>query len=438
MSGEGKPIYLISGEEFLVQKAADELVKQLVPDASVGLNLALMDGASPREIAQELATMPLFPGPKVVLVKDPEFLAPKKGRDDALARARDAWKANRRKEAARRILAIAARAGWGVAELDPGAPGAPSVEQWFAELNVDLAEADVHFLSEVAAFCREEGISAPESDVSVLVELLERGVPKGHSLVLAATALDGKNPLVTAAKAHGQHLVRGVSHSGKGRPSYKTLDLREAVDEFLRGTGKKLDPKAEEELKERVGGNMRTLQSELEKLASYVTGPRIGVEDVKLLVSHSREDEFGELQNAIQERNLALALAVIREAIAQEKHGLQLLPGVVNALRALLDGRERVAQHVKGPFRMSPREFESRVFPHIEREAKAAGRKVPHPYAAYKAAEAAAKYERAELIDALIACAEADMQLKSGGDSKLVLEALLVHAVPPRATSRGR
>ena len=127
-AGNGASLYLLAGEEFLVRKGADDLVKRLVPDASAGLNFAVMDGASPREVAQELATLPLFPGPKVVLVRDPEFLAPKKGRGDALGKARDAWKAGRRKEGARRLLALAARAGWGPSELDPSAPGAPSPE----------------------------------------------------------------------------------------------------------------------------------------------------------------------------------------------------------------------------------------------------------------------------------------------------------------------
>ena len=138
-AGKVAPLYLLWGEEFQVRKGADELVKTLVPDAAVGLNLVSLDAGSPREVAQELATMPLFPGRKVVLVRDPEFLAPKKGRGDALGKAREAWKAGKRKEGARRLLALAARAGWGVEQLDPGNPGAPSVEQWKDELNVDLA-----------------------------------------------------------------------------------------------------------------------------------------------------------------------------------------------------------------------------------------------------------------------------------------------------------
>jgi hypothetical protein len=94
------PIYLFWGEEFLVRREADALARTLVPDAAAGLNLAVLDAASPREIAAELMTLPLFPGRKVVVVRDPEFLAPKKGRVDALGKVREAWKAGRRKESA--------------------------------------------------------------------------------------------------------------------------------------------------------------------------------------------------------------------------------------------------------------------------------------------------------------------------------------------------
>ena len=44
------PVYLLWGEEFLVRKGADELVKRLLPDASAGLNFFVLDGASPREV----------------------------------------------------------------------------------------------------------------------------------------------------------------------------------------------------------------------------------------------------------------------------------------------------------------------------------------------------------------------------------------------------
>src|SRR5216684_671304 len=147
--GEEAPFYLVWGEEYLARKAADELVKALLPPELMSLNYSVLDAAGPREIVQDLATVPLFPGRKVVLVRDPEFLAPKKGRGDPLKRARDAWKAGKQKEGARRLLALAARAGWSLREIDPRSPSAVSVEDWKEELNVDLAQGTSRFCAKL-------------------------------------------------------------------------------------------------------------------------------------------------------------------------------------------------------------------------------------------------------------------------------------------------
>jgi DNA polymerase-3 subunit delta len=418
-AGKVAPLYLLWGEEYLVRKGADELVKALVPDASMGLNFAVLDAASPREVAQELATLPLFPGRKVVLVRDPEFLAPKKGRGDALGKAREAWKAGKRKEGARRLLALAARAGWGVDQLDPSAPGAPSVEQWKEELDVDLAEADVTFLKEAAAFCRDERITAPEGDASALLELFQKGLPRGHALVLAASDVDAKSPLLKLAKDDGRLVERKVA------ARHKDLDLSEIAQEFLAPFKKKLGRGALEQLKERIGGNIRLLQSELEKLAVYAEGATIEAADVALLVHHAREEEYFELSEALQKRDLKGALGYAEDAMGQGTHALQLLGAVASIVRGLLENHERLGQYAKGSPPRSFDEFKSRIFPKIEQEAKSAKGRAPHPYAAFLSMQAAARYERRELLRALVACAEADLELKSSASGKLVIERLL-------------
>ncbi|HME92276.1 MAG TPA: DNA polymerase III subunit delta, partial [Myxococcaceae bacterium] len=111
-AGDEAPFYLIWGEEYLARKAAEQLVKALLPLNLMSLNYSVLDAVGPAEVAQDLATLPLFPGRKVVLVRDPDFLAPKKTRGDPLKRARDAWKSGKQREGARRLLALAARAGW--------------------------------------------------------------------------------------------------------------------------------------------------------------------------------------------------------------------------------------------------------------------------------------------------------------------------------------
>ena len=414
-----RPVYLVIGEEFLARKSADELVRALVPDASAGLNFAILDGGSPKEIAQELATMPLFPGRKVVLVRDPEFIAPKKGRAQPLGKALEAWRAGRKKEAARRVLALAARAGWGADQLDPTAPGGPGIEAWSEELNVELADADLQFLKEVAAFCKDERITAPESDVGALLNLFERGVPDGHALVIAATEVDAKNPLVKLAADQGELVERKIA------AKLDKLDIGELAAEVLSPLGKKLGAQAEKLLKDRVGANMRLLQSELEKLAVYAEGKEIKPADVELLVAHAREEEYFDLARALQERNLAAAQKYVDEAFAQGVHGLQILGAIASIVRGLIENRERLARLGDGPPPRNPGDFERRFYPAIEREALELGKKAPHPFAAFKSFEAASRYGRKELLDSLVACAEADLALKSSANGKLVIERLL-------------
>jgi DNA polymerase-3 subunit delta len=410
---DASPVYLLWGEEYLVRKGAEALVDKLVPDAAAGLNLVTGDGLSPREIASELATLPLFPGRKVVLVRDPEWLAPKKGRTDALGKSKEAWKANRRKEAARRVLAVAARAGWGPKELDPADPDA-----WERELGIALSSPDLQFLKEVSEFCLAEGLVAPQGDESALIELISKGAGKGQILVIASTELEAKSPFVKLVKDKGTFIERKVA----GR--LKDLDLTEFAAETLEPYGKKLGPGSLEKLKDRVGGNFRLLASELNKLAVYTEAPVITVRDVELLVGHAREEEYLELSDALQKRDYDASMKYLQEAIAQGSAPLQLLGAITSIVRTLLMNHERMMALSEGKPPRNYSDFQKRVFPQIEAEAKAAKTRIPHPYAAFMGMQAAAGYGRKVLLTGLESCAESDLALKFGGD-ELVLERLV-------------
>jgi DNA polymerase-3 subunit delta len=416
-AGNESPVYLLWGEEFLVRKAASRLLEKLVPQGAQDLNCVVLDAAAPREIAAELATFPMFGGRKVVFLRDPEFLAPKKGRADALGRAREAWKTGRRKEAARRVLSIAARAGWGVAELDPTASGAPKADDWERELGVVLADLDRQFLKDVQAFCVAENITAPSSDDTVLNEWLAKEPAKGQVLVIACSELETKSAFVKAVKASGTFLEFKVASR------LKDVELDEFVAEALAPHGKKLGPKALDVLKDRVGANFRLLASELEKLALHSSAPTITVKDIELLVGHAREEEWLELSDAIQKRSLEAALKYLDEALGQGAAPLAILGAVTGIVRNLVLAHERMTQLSGGKPPRNYSDFQSRMWPHIEAEAKAAKTKVPHPYAVFMGMQSAMTFRRSELLRALVACAEADLALKLGGDA-LVLERL--------------
>ena len=67
-AGKVRTLYLCWGEEYLVRLDAEALAHALVPEAAAGLNFAVLDAASPREIAAELMTLFLLtPNPHVPL-----------------------------------------------------------------------------------------------------------------------------------------------------------------------------------------------------------------------------------------------------------------------------------------------------------------------------------------------------------------------------------
>ncbi|HET9034742.1 MAG TPA: DNA polymerase III subunit delta, partial [Myxococcaceae bacterium] len=271
-----------------------------------------------------------------------------------------------------------------------------------------------------------EGVTAPESDVSPLLQALERGLPDGHALILAATDVDGRHPLLKIAQKQGAVLERKL-----GGARLRDLDLSGAAKSFLEGTGKRLGPGAEEALRDRLGGQMRLLRSELEKLVAYVQGPVIRREDVEAVVARVREEEFLELSDALQKRDLPAALRYVDEALEHGAAPLMILGAVASVVRGLIESHERMTHLGRGQPPRSFEEFKSRIFPGVERDAREHGQRVPHPWAAFLGMQAAARYGRPALRRGLLACAEADVALKSSGAGKLVLERLLWTVCPP-------
>jgi DNA polymerase-3 subunit delta len=423
-SGKARPVYLVVGEEFLARKAATELVDALVPKGMQGLNLTVMDAPSPAEVARDLATVPMFRGSKVVWAREPEFLLPRKGRTDALSKAREAWVAGRRKDAARRVLGIAARAGWTAAQLDPAHPQVIGREAWKDELDIELAEADLAFLGEVSRFCAEEGIRAPETDGGALEALLAQGLPEGHHLVIEASAADARGALYKALAKRGAVVERKVERT------LRKLEIGDHVAEALAPFKKRMGREAQDLLKELCGGNMRLLASEVEKLAIYV-GERASIEpdDVRLLVRRGREDDHFELAEAVQKRDVKRALAYIDEALQNRVFELLILGALAAAFRRLLEDKERYAR-MKLPGRLNYRQFDDQVMPRLQEEAKATGRKLPHPFVAFMGWEAQARFGRNELIDLLLAAGDCDVELKSSAVPRVALQRLVLRLRP--------
>lgn len=410
-------LVLLHGDDYLCRSAIQELCAALVPESLRSLNLVELDaGAGPRQVAEEVATLPMFRGPKVVTVQPAEFLAPKKSaRSDPFAKAQELWEAGRQREAARRVLALASRAGFSLAELTSQRAAA------WKTAGFTVSGKQLELVAAVAAFAQAEGLLLPESDTRPLEELLTRGVPAGHHLLLAVEELDAKGTLTRLCREKGLELVRELPGQATGFGQRESRDVRGLALEVLGPLGKTLAPEAERLLASAAPADARALASELVKLAAYVGDSKtISADAVRELVAAGAGADLFALSNAVEARDKAALIGAIDEELGRGAVPLQLLGSLAAAVRGLLAARARLAQ-LGIERRLSFPEFERKAAPAFAEADKQAGRKPGHPFRTYKRAEAALGYSLRELSDAVVELARADAGIKRGMDGRLWL-----------------
>jgi DNA polymerase-3 subunit delta len=423
-AGKPRPVYLFDGDAFLALRAARELAAALVPEAQRALNLVELDAAaSPAEVAAEVATGGLFGGGKVVLVQEPAFLASKEDVEASFEAARKAWADGRQREAARRLLALVAKGGWTAADLDPDEPDEKLARAFSREFGF---QPDAPFLRAAGRFAIDREMKAARDDSSALDAALERGLPPGHVLVVAAGKVDGRLPLVKKLAAAGRRVSTQLEK--EGRWDDQRLVLGPLLASLLAGTGKRVDPAGEARLAELVGDDARALASEVAKLAAYV-GDRgvIGAKDVEEVVTRVASDPFFALGNAVEARDLEAAIGVLGRSIADGASPFMVAGSLAGTLRRMIVERER-ARKVVGQRRIgSAREWEAAVFPTIPDEE--VGEK--KPYGFWMKYQAAMRFTREELLAALVGLADADVAMKTGQDGRVRLERVLVGLLAP-------
>ena len=422
-AGNPRPVYLLDGDAFLAHRAARALAAVLVPEAQRALNLVELDPAtSPAEVAAEVATGGLFGGGKVVLLQEPAFLTSKEDAESAFAAAQRMWGEGRQREAARRLLALAAKAGWSAADLDPRGDPPPDLDAFAKELGLDLdAPAAREFVGGAARFAVERELKVAKDDASALDAALTRGFPPGHVLIVAAGKVDGRLPLVKKLAAAGRRVTTRVEQEGTWDAQRPVLGP--VIASLLAGTGKRVDRGAEARLGELLGGDARVLASEIAKLAAFVGDRKtIGRADVDAVVTRVAEDPFFALGNAVEARDLPGALAVLGRSIEDGASPFMLLGSLAGTVRRLVVERER-ARRAAGERRIgSFAEWQGTVLPTIPEEEL--GEK--KPYGLWMKYQASQRFARGELLDALAGLAEADVAMKTGQDGRIRLERVLL------------
>ena len=205
--------------------------------------------------------------------------------------------------------------------------------------------------------------------------------------------------------------------------------ITERVRKTLKEAGKTMDPGALSLFYLRVGDDLQTVYSELDKLISY-TGDRAAIEraDVEEVVSLNREDAVFEIMDAVGERDAARSLFLLRRLQEQSVHLLAIHSVLIRKIRQLLWARGLLSR--KGEGRINPDMsfaiFQKSQYNRIDPNEQAIVGKMA-PYAAFKLFQQARRFSLAELSDAMEALLEADIKLKSGAlEPQRIVEELLI------------
>lgn len=430
-AGEARPVYLFDGDAFLALRAARELAGALVPEAQRALNLVELDAAaSPAEIAAEISTGGLFGGSKVVLVQEPAFLASKEDATGAFERALKSWTDGRQRDAARRLLALVAKAGLGAQDLAEDPELQDTLKQ---ELGLVVEGPALAFVRAAGRYAIEREMKAARDDASALDAALEHGFAPGHVLVVAAGKVDGKLPLVKKLASAGRRVT--TAFETEGTWDAQRLVLGPVLEALLAGSGKRVDRAGEARLAELVGDDARTLSQEVAKLAAYVGDRKvIGAEDVDAIVTRVASDPFFALGNAVEARDLPGALGVLERSIADGATPFMVVAALAGTVRRLIVERERARRAVGDRRLASAREWEHEVLPLVSKEELGAKK----PFGFWMKYQASLRFSRDELLDALAGLADADVAMKSGADGRLALERVLIGLLAPPQHERSR
>ena len=298
--------------------------------------------------------------------------------------------------------------------------------------------------------------SAVQSALEEFSKMLDRGIGSEVTFLISATEVDKRRSFYKTLLKRADVQVFDRLDSGRAGWEEEAGEIvrrhaNDALDLFVLLTG----------------GDTRQIENELEKIDTYCsTGfqpvgqagvppkskavdktpdhtpktatPRVTVDLVRELVPLSRAGIIFELSNALAVRDLELALTLVRRLLDQGESAIGiLLAAIVPTIRNLLLAKDLMERHrIQRPH--SPFQFISAINRLPPKATEHLPRKKDGSINAYAlgiAAQDADQFETDQLIDAMRACLEANLQLVTTQlDHELILTEVVVKLLGERTT----
>ena len=282
-----------------------------------------------------------------------------------------------------------------------------------------------------ANFLGDNAIGRAASVQSVLEELsdlLESGLGSELTFLVSATEVDKRRGFYKTLVKRAE--IQVFDRLDSGRSGWE-----EEATEIVRRRAKKRKLQFDEDALDLfvllTGGDTRQIENELEKIDIFLGKDRaVHVDLVREIVPLSRAGVIFELSNALAIRDLEMALTLVRRLLDQGESAIGiLLVAIVPTIRNLLLAKDLMERH-RLPRPHSPFQFISA----INRLADEATAHLPrrkdgsiNAYALGIAAQHAHQFQTTQLIAAMQACLDANLQLVTTQlDHELILTEVVV------------
>jgi DNA polymerase-3 subunit delta len=274
-----------------------------------------------------------------------------------------------------------------------------------------------------------------QSALEELSELIEGGLGSDVIFLVSATEVDKR-------RSFYRSLVKRAELQIFDRLDSSRSGWEEEAIEVVRRRAKKRKLQFDEDALDLfvllTGGDTRQIENELEKIdiflgaggTAWKAGPRVTVGLVRDLVPLSRAGVIFELSNALAIRDLELALTLVRRLLDQGESAVGiLLVAILPTVRNLLLAKDLIERHrLARPH--SPFQFISAINRLPAEATDHLPRKKDGSINAYPlgiAAQQADQFETKQLVRAMQACLEANLQLVTTQlDHELVLTEAVV------------
>jgi DNA polymerase III subunit delta len=214
-------------------------------------------------------------------------------------------------------------------------------------------------------------------------------------LVIEAEQLDGRQRF--AKLLQGKGLVVELAIDAESAPR--------VAEQIAQDLGAEIDREAAALLAEILNGSPALMRIELQKLASYASGRRIGAADIETLVVATRKTTVWQLADLLASRRRGDALTLLDTLWRNGEQPAGIIGALAWVYRKLVEARD-LPLHTRGY--------------------QAARQLGMRPESAEVAVRQAHRMKKADLLAGIVALAEADSRLKSANpDPRATLEFLI-------------